>query len=574
MRMKMKMSGETKKFISILLVAVLSASFFLTGCGGKNSVDTAATTAANTDTAAATTEPASTEPEKRGHITVSVYERGNIASSEGSAIENRWTKWINENGPVDVTFVAIPRQDPGQKFGVLFASGTAPDLCLEYDPTLKQQYYDQGLMLPIDDLIDEYSTTYKDWMKMNPALEKVGLMDDGKMYQFGRITENAPLVGLYIRKDWLDKLNLKIPTTTEELLNVAIAFTGKDLNGTGTADSIGFAEVLGGESSRMIFGFNTPASKIAGFPYTVQNGELVYDTKPLTEWAKFRKAIYDANACDKEFLLDKNGAKARQDITSGKVGIICAGENVTLSDLGTLKTNVPTAELIPIELPTSPVGKFNAIIANTVQAVAFVNSQCEDPESVIKYMDFMALESTKKTLKFGIEGTHYKMVDGYPQIIDIDKYKEEVSYAGDLFMACSTEVFNNPHGPYDLSDPIQKAQSALWDATRRTYFNTKIAYPAVTYSEHIPALPKELASNYNSIMQQLADIWNKAIVSGSAYTAEQAEKDMNVLWNQTGGKDINSFYGEWYKNDKENSILSDDLYKLLEKEIADRKLSW
>lgn len=567
----MRMSGKTMKFISMSLATVLSVTLFLTGCGEKNSTDNTAT---KTVQASTQTEQTSTQPEKRGHITVSVYERGNIPSSEGTAIENRWTKWINENGPVDVTYVAIPRSDPGQKFGILFASGTAPDLCLEYDPTLKQPYYQQGLMMPIGDLIEEYSTTYKDWMKQNPALQKVGTMDDGKLYQFGRVTENAPLDGLYIRKDWLDKLNLKVPTTTEELVNVAKAFTGKDLNGTGKADSIGFAEVLAGETSRMIFGFNTPSSKIAGFPYSIKNDELIYDTKPLVEWAKFRKAIYDANACDKEFLMDKNGAKARQDITSGKVGIICAQENQMLPDLVTLKKNVPSAEIIPIELPTTPVGKFNAIITNAVQAVAFVNSKCKDPQSVIKYMDFMALDSTKKTLKFGIEGTHYNMVNDYAQIIDMDKYKVEVSYAGDLYMACSHEVFNNPHGPYDLSDPIQKEQSSLWDAGRKTYFNTKIAYPGVTYSEHIPALSKDMAGNYNSIMQQLTDIWNKAIISGSAYTPEQAEKDMNDLWNKTGGMDINAFYSDWYKNKKATSILSNDLYQLLDKEIADRKLSW
>lgn len=560
----MKMSGKTMRFMSLSLATVLSATLVLTGCGGKD----------DTKSTATKTEQVSTQPEKRGKITVSVYDRGNIPSSEGSSIENRWTKWINEKGPVDVTYVAIPRADPGQKFGILFASGSAPDLCLEYDPTLKQPYYQQGLMMPIADLIEKNSTTYKDWIKQNPSLVKVGTMDDGKQYQFGRVLENAPLDGLYIRKDWLDKLKLKVPTTTEELVALAIAFTGKDLNGTGKADSIGFTEVLAGETSRMIFGANTPTSKIAGFPYSNKNGELTFDTKPLVEWAKFRKAIYDANACDKEFLMDKNGAKARQDITSGRVGVICAQEQQILPDLSILKKNVPTAQIIPIELPTTPVGKFNAIINNTVQAVAFINSQCKDPKSVIKYMDFMSLDSTKRTLKFGIEGTHYKLVNNYPQIIDADKYKTEVSYSGDLWMACSHEVYNNPHGPYDLSDPIQKEQSALWDADRKTYFNTKIAYPGITYSEHIPALPKEMAANYNSIMQQLTDLWNKSIVNGTAYTPEMAEKEMTDMWNKTGGNDINKFYGEWYKNKKASSILSSDLYQLLDKEIADRKLSW
>jgi putative aldouronate transport system substrate-binding protein len=544
-----------KVIMSLTLSAILILGTTLTGCNKK----------------VADKPIISNEPEKRGKITVSVYDRGTIPASEGTSIENRWTKWINEKGPVDVTYVAIPRSDPGQKYGVLFAAGQAPDLCLEYDPSIKQPYYQQGLMMPIKDLIDKYSTTYKETMLKNPALAKVGVMDDGKLYQFGRLSENAPLFGLYIRKDWLDKLNLKVPTTTDELLQVAKAFTGKDLNGTGKPDSLGFTEVVNAETVKAIFGFNT---KVGGFPYTVKDGALVYDTKPTLEYAKFKKALYDQGSVDKEYQLDKTGAKARQLMTSGKVGIIVAQEGQMLPDLSQLKATVPQAEIIPIALPESPVGKFNTMVVNSIQAVGFINSQCKDPQSVIKYIDFMAKVDTKKTLKYGIEGTHYKMVNGFAQIIDADKYKTEVGYAGDLLMICTNEVYNDPKGPYNLSDPIQKSQSDLYVADRKLYFNTKLPYAGLTYSEHIPALPKNLATNYNSMLLQLTDLWNKSIISGTAYTPEQAEKEMADIWKKSGGADVDKFYSDWYKNSKNTTVMAKDLYDALDKEIKDRNLPY
>lgn len=39
--------------------------------------------------------------------------------------------------------------------------------------------------------------------------------------------------GVVIRKDWLDKLGLAVPKTTDELMEVAKAFTEKDPDGNG-----------------------------------------------------------------------------------------------------------------------------------------------------------------------------------------------------------------------------------------------------------------------------------------------------------------------------------------------------
>lgn len=46
---------------------------------------------------------------------------------------------------------------------------------------------------------------------------------------------------LYINKQWLDKLGLKVPTTWDELYQVLLAFKEKDPNGNGKADEIPFA---------------------------------------------------------------------------------------------------------------------------------------------------------------------------------------------------------------------------------------------------------------------------------------------------------------------------------------------
>ena len=62
----------------------------------------------------------------------------------------------------------------------------------------------------------------------------------GKSYGFafpGSLQKNE---GLVIRKDWLDKLGLSMPTTLDELYDVCYAFTFKDPDGNGKNDTYGY----------------------------------------------------------------------------------------------------------------------------------------------------------------------------------------------------------------------------------------------------------------------------------------------------------------------------------------------
>src|SRR5690606_33664828 len=67
---------------------------------------------------------------------------------------------------------------------------------------------------------------------------------DGKIYG---IPSWAPTEGssFIIRKDWLDNLGLKVPTSYEELKKVAIAFTKDDPDKNGKQDTYGLATGTG-----------------------------------------------------------------------------------------------------------------------------------------------------------------------------------------------------------------------------------------------------------------------------------------------------------------------------------------
>jgi putative aldouronate transport system substrate-binding protein len=241
--------------------------------------------------------------EKRGSISATIYDRGKVPSDEGTIEKNRWTEWINKTSPVDVKFIPVPRAEAVQKLNVMFASGDVPDVILEFDKNFRDQLYNQKQLLPIDDLIEKHSTEYKKLLAQYPQLKKVGTQTDGKMYEFGRVSGSRPQDIMIIREDWLKKLNLPVPQTTEELFKVAKAFTEQDPDGNGKNDTYGLSlAAASGNILSIMFGD-------AG--WMIDNNNMIKPWDRMQAALDFKKRLFDANIVDKDYFTDKNVREAR-----------------------------------------------------------------------------------------------------------------------------------------------------------------------------------------------------------------------------------------------------------------------
>lgn len=515
------------------------------------------------------------EPEKRGAINVSVYDRGNIPPEEGNWQKNRWVEWINKNGPVDVKYTPVPRWESFPKLNALLASGTAPDLILEYDGTYRNSWYSQKLLMPLDEMINKYSTNYKQLLEKYPLLRTLGTKEDGKLYEVGRLNPVAPHHRLIIREDWLQKLNLQVPTTTEELFNVAEAFVNQDPDGNGKKDTLGINLSPPGFSviSHM-FG--------RGIDWAVRDGKMIHDWERLQASVEFQKRLFDNGLVDKDTLTDVNGQKAIQDFMNGKLGIFAADAtwfNVNgTTNLETLKKNSPTAKIIPIPLPKSQFGQFSPIITNPVQMVGVVNATAKDPKALMQYIDFMIDPKNASLMKNGIEGTHMqKGSNGCPQPIDVEKNKREL-YTDDLNMMRSELLFGKCAEVYLVNlrpeVPIQKELLDIQLKSKEIYVNKERPIPSLGY-DFLPVLPDDLQTIYKSTRKSndidKGDIWLKALVSGDTYTAEQAVKDAKDIWEKAGGKQVDDFYAKWYENNKSKAFKVEDLYKFSEESQKELK---
>lgn len=556
-----------RKTAALGLSVILAGGTMLAACGDSKD-DAGNTPAASGAAAADSAKPAGPKPK----IKVSIYDRNNVPEGEGTITDNRWTKWINENAPVEVEFVPVPRNNSQEKWNVLFASGQAPDLIFEFSNPYMRELAAKGQLMPLDEAIEKYSTTYKKNLKENDVLKKLTNFN-GKTYFLGRSLTLGTNQYLMIRKDWLDKLNLPVPKTTEDYLKVAKAFTDNDPDGNGKKDTLGSTF----QNIDVFFGLGQSSSNAEQFgpvtSYFVKNDEYVRQWEQPKAALAFKKSLYDAGAVDKDIYTDKNGAKAQQDWVNGKLGIwgaLGGGLETTASYsiYETFKKNNPNAEVIILPMPKSEFGQFSPAGGQPAQFTAAVNATSKNVEAVMKYVDWMQQPDVQKTLKFGFEGVHYKMdaASGGPKPIDAAKNKKELDWNADFAMLINYA----PMGKWveysnqlDPSKPLDKEYLALLEQARAVYINPD--YPS-TISAVLPAaLPEDLLMASNTVTNTIVNIYTKTVVGGASVSVDQAMKEAQDAWEKAGGKKIDDFYAKVFKEQKANVIFTKDYYKYMSK---------
>ncbi|CAH0122319.1 hypothetical protein PAE9249_04868 [Paenibacillus sp. CECT 9249] len=540
-----------KMLLKTSFLSLLAAMLLVAGCSGNGATNTTKTES----------QGEQGQAEARGSISLSVYDRSMVPAEEGTIESNRWTRWLNDNGPADLKFTAIPRWEFKEKFNVLFASGSAPDLIFEYATGYRNELINQKQLMPLGDLIEQHSTEYKALLEKYPLLQKVAARDDGNIYEFGRINGLATNQVLYVRKDWLDKLNLPVPKTVEEFYNVAEAFVKQDPDGNGQKDT--FAIGVTGVGAQVI------DSMFQDVGYKVQDGTMVRTWDNSIAKSNFIKKLYDNGLIDKDFLTDKNGEKAKQDFINGKMGFYGANGGAMSEGyliFSALKKNVPDAKVMAIPLPASEFGQFSPSIQNPVQATAAINSNAKDPVAVMKYVDFLVRESTMKTMMFGVEGEHYAVDDsGCPKPIDQEKNKKELDWNIDFRMLASPAFFGEC-GKYqnqlDPSNPIDQEFLEIIQQAEEAYLTPERPIADYTHGEYKPSLPKDLELIVTNTGEQMVSYYQQALVGGGKYTVEQAAQDARAFWEKAGGKKVDDWMAEWYKTHADTAILTDDLYDI------------
>ncbi|WP_239615680.1 ABC transporter substrate-binding protein [Cohnella mopanensis] len=232
-----------KKSLFTLIAAILMLSTVLSACSSSNNENNAASSAPAGSASAENsllTEPG-TYPITKEKVTLKVMVRGNPLVEDFST--NEFTKWYEEKTNVHIDWEVVPEQSMQEKLNLVLASEDYPDVIfgMNVSPAQEMIYGSQGVFLPLNDLIEKQGTQTKKLFADRPDIQEAITAPGGNIYSLPEVNECyhcSQSQKMWIYKPWLEKLNLKMPTTTEELYNVLKAFKTQDPNGNGKADEI------------------------------------------------------------------------------------------------------------------------------------------------------------------------------------------------------------------------------------------------------------------------------------------------------------------------------------------------
>ncbi|MEK3890034.1 ABC transporter substrate-binding protein [Bacillus sp. FSL K6-3431] len=156
---------------------------------------------------------------------------------------NLYTKWLEEKTNIHIDWDLVPNDALNDRKQLMLASGDYPEVILHgtLTPDEQMRYGEQGVFLPLNDLIDKYAPNVKKAMESLDYLSKSITAPDGNIYSIPMVNEcyHCTYPNKYwMNKTWLDNLGLEVPTTTDELYTVLKAFKEKDPNGNGKADEV------------------------------------------------------------------------------------------------------------------------------------------------------------------------------------------------------------------------------------------------------------------------------------------------------------------------------------------------
>jgi len=336
--------------------------------------------------------------------------------------ENRTNVHINWN--------FVNSQEASEKFGLMLASGEYPDIIRgvnQYYPGGIEKGVEDGVLLDLTDMMDEYMPNYQAARKSVEEVEKGTKTDAGRtpvVWTIASDDEDVSMemvwAGLFVRKDWLDELEMDMPVTIADWHEMLTAF--KD--NYHCEAPLMFA-------SDGTFTQGEFLSAYGVLPEFYLDGSTV-KYGPLEEG--YRQYVEEMRKWYAEGLIDPNFTASENDGTlvapndymaTGKAGAGCSAWGFS-NDLLKTDYGLATDENFWLEGVANPVlnegdtPQTGSTMCGYIKEALAVSTSCKNPELAARWLDYFYTPEGMYLNAYGIEGESYEFLDdGTPQYTSV-----------------------------------------------------------------------------------------------------------------------------------------------------------
>ncbi|MDR0569179.1 MAG: extracellular solute-binding protein [Spirochaetaceae bacterium] len=359
-------------------------------------------------------------------ITVEVFDRGVGVD----ATKNNWTDWIQkkllEDEGIRARFVSVPRNDEISALNNMMAAGNPPDVCFTYNTELINNFRDLGGLYDMNPKAETLLPDLKAFLGHDPMLPGQSLLyrnqdkTTKEMYYFPAKRIFQGRYNTFIRKDWLDKLGLPLPASTQEYYDALLAFKEKDPGGIGADNVIAYSSskniVIRAANLIESFIDRNLSDKDRWINTAADRSFLLPGYK---EGVRFLNKMYNNNLLDHDFPLYTADNAIDDMARAGRAGSFSSnydgpyrGNPSVLQDL---QSNVPNAMIAPIDPFTDSSGKVTKYSYDAAGMYIFIPKSAKNPEAAMRYLNWLAKYDNRIFLQTGPEGITHELVNGVPK---------------------------------------------------------------------------------------------------------------------------------------------------------------
>lgn len=515
------MIKSTKRIMALSMSAILALGIFA-GCGNKeDNTETSGTAAVQSTAAQATKSEVKEKPELK---ILTGYTNFDIKTDNSLLLMQEATGYT-------LNIDSLPEKDSADKLNMLFASGS-----VEYDYVLLSgtselksayaSYAKRNQILQLDGKIKNYPNI----AALDPlCFESVKV--DGKIYALGSTGLPFPNANNMIRKDWLDKVGMNVPTNKDELYAVLKAFKEKDPGKQGDKNTpfVAYPETINSGISAM-FGFI--------YDYEAVDGKII-DTRltpTYKSYLEYMNKLYTEKLLDQDYPINK-GSNVLDKMAAGNsgfyVGWVEPGRDAIIN--GRKAGNADT-KVIAIPPLKDTNGKMQTRSNIGSSNFGFIPASSKNVDAVLDWVNTFLDPTVFESLVNGKEGEDYTVKDGkrYPILPKFDEVR------GNMFAYFPVQDGTAYYPLWQLRTRKQAEYSEIFESMAATNDQYKVQNVLAF------APPFSKASQTVKIVNDYIVQESTKFISGARPLSEFDKYVEEVM--SKGADEVVAEYNEWYQS--------------------------
>ena len=536
-----------RKILSIFLAAMMTAGI-LSSCGGN---DGSSSQESSTDEQTSSADgEASTEAVEGVNLEgfpivdepMTVTMMGNKAAIHGEWEDLIFFQTMEEKTGISFEFDTPASEILEEKKNLALNSGTYAEVFFGCNLNKQQQvkYGAQGILLPLEDLIDQYCPNIQQMFEETPGLRNSVTTPDGHIYALPQqMTLPISLTNvMWINKEWMDTLGIaddELPTDTEGFREMLTRFRDEDPNGNGQQDEIPFVIYDDANKGDSLYSIMFPwFGMLSAEFYADDEGEIHFGM--IEDNAKVAmEYIHDLYA---EKLIDNDcfvtgSAEAQAKGAEGRVGAGTTALPRFVFGNMSIEKEATYPGIMALSSPVNP-ERTTTRSSGISQGTFALTDKCSEEVQVamMRWVDYLYSEEGSMFSHYGPEGMIWKHSEEHPEMVqwipqEDGRNTEEVR-GGEITPACGIATpywFKDEY--YDMDD-VQEQARKYWCETN-SWAYAKQPLPEMYFTEEEQAQIDVLATDLTKYRQENASKFvtgDKSFDEWESYV--QGYKDMGI----------------------------------------------